>query len=68
MLLRNSWSAWTRSLTNAQLAKLLDEANEVRSDRGDAPDMLRRLDVLHAEISHRERMGTWMEADWMEEA
>jgi hypothetical protein len=56
---------WVLQLTNAELIDTFGEAYEARETRMDAPDLIRRLDVLLAEISRREREGILIDDDWI---
>jgi hypothetical protein len=56
--------AWVLQLTNAQLIDAFGEAYEARETRDDAPDLMRRLDVLHDEISRRYSAGMMTDDDW----
>jgi hypothetical protein len=56
--------AWVLKLTNKELIEAFGAADDCREARGDAPDLLRRMDVLHNEISRRERGGTLVDDDW----
>jgi hypothetical protein len=60
------WSrpVWVCRLTNAQLLDEFGTADDARQHRGDAPDLIRRMDVLADEICRRERAGTFTEDDW----
>jgi hypothetical protein len=55
---------WVLQLTNADLIDALGTALEARETRNDAPDLMRRLDILSEEISKRECSGMLTEDDW----
>ena len=55
--------AWLSGLSNAALLIELETALDAREKRCDAPDLMRRLDVLTDEISGRERSGLLTERD-----
>jgi hypothetical protein len=57
--------AWLSGLSNAALLIELETALDAREGRCDAPDLMRRLDVLTDEISRRERSGLLTERDWL---
>jgi hypothetical protein len=58
--------AWVLQLTNADLIDAFGTALEARETRNDAPDLMRRLDILSEEISRRERSGMLTENDWID--
>ena len=60
------WSSppWVCRLTNAELIDELGTADDARQHRGEAPDLLRRMDVLADEIHRRELAGTLTDRDW----
>jgi hypothetical protein len=60
--------AWVLQLTNADLIDALGTALEARETRNDAPDLMRRLDILSEEISRRESSGMLTENDWIDPA
>jgi hypothetical protein len=55
---------WVLQLTNAQLIDAFGTALDARETRDDAPDLIRRMDVLSDEISRRECDGTLTGDDW----
>jgi hypothetical protein len=57
--------AWLSGLSNAALLIELETALDAREERCDAPDLMRRLDVLNDEISRRECNGLLTERDWL---
>jgi hypothetical protein len=57
--------AWLSGLSNAALLIEFETALDAREERCDAPDLMRRLDVLNDEISRRECSGLLTERDWL---
>jgi hypothetical protein len=57
--------AWVLKLTNAGLTDAFGSALDARETRNDAPDLMRRLDILYEEISRREWSGMLVEDDWI---
>jgi hypothetical protein len=55
---------WMLSLSSAALLDELERALDARRARGDAPDLMYRLDLLAEEISRRENIGPLTEEDW----
>jgi hypothetical protein len=55
---------WVLQLTNAELLDAFCKADDARETRDGALDLMRRMDVLHDEITRREFAGTFTEDDW----
>jgi len=56
---------WVLQLTNADLLDAFGTAYDATATRVDDPNLIRRLDVLHDEISRRERTGMLTDDDWV---
>jgi hypothetical protein len=54
-------------LTNADLTDAFGTALDARETRNDAPDLMRRLDVLSEEISRRNWSGMLTDDDWVDD-
>jgi hypothetical protein len=61
-----SRSACVAGLSNSKLIDAFSTTYDVRGQRGDAPDVMNRLEVLHEEIIRREAAGLLTEDDWKE--
>jgi hypothetical protein len=58
---------WVLQLTNADLTDAFGTALDARETRNDAPDLMRRLDVLSEEISRRNWSGMLTDDDWVDD-
>jgi hypothetical protein len=63
---RQAWDkpAWLLGLSNAALIAAFGTTIAARDARGDAPDLMHRLDLLHDEITRRARAELLTEDDW----
>jgi hypothetical protein len=58
---------WALQLSNVGLINAFGAAYACREVRGDAPDLMQRLDVLSDEIDRRYSAGTITDDDWSTE-